>query len=128
MHLVPLACVGWAFGPDLRPSKALLKLQRLFDRHAFWARGRSFGQLRQLLAGSDAVVSLWRGKRLVASEGQPPMVSAEPHCGTLPGYDLQGHGLGRRVIEELLHTRPVGRGKGLSNDDQECRVLQATGL
>ena len=24
-------------GPDLRPSRALLKLQRLFDRHAFWA-------------------------------------------------------------------------------------------
>ena len=22
-------------GPDLRPSRALLKLQRLFDRHAF---------------------------------------------------------------------------------------------
>ena len=52
-------------GPDLRPSRALLKLQRLFDRHAFWARGRSFAQLRRLLAGSDAVVSLWRGKRLV---------------------------------------------------------------
>ena len=45
-------------GPDLRPSRALLKLQRLFDRHAFWARGRSFAQLRRLLAGSDAVVSL----------------------------------------------------------------------
>ena len=28
-------------GPDLRPSRALIKLQRLFDRHAFWARGRS---------------------------------------------------------------------------------------
>ena len=52
-------------GPDLRPSRALIKLQRLFDRHAFWARGRSFAQLRRLLAGSDAVVSLWRGKRLV---------------------------------------------------------------
>ena len=41
-------------GPDLRPSRALIKLQRLFDRHAFWARGRSFSQLRRLLAGSDA--------------------------------------------------------------------------
>ena len=62
-------------GPDLHPSRALLKLQRLFDRHAFWARGRSFSQLRRLLAGSDAVVSIWRGKRLVgfgraASDGR----------------------------------------------------------
>ena len=33
--------------------------------HASGAPGRSFAQLRRLLAGSDAVVSLWRGKRLV---------------------------------------------------------------
>ena len=45
-------------GPDLRPSRALIKLQRLFDRHAFWARGRSFTQLRRLPAGSDSVRSL----------------------------------------------------------------------
>ena len=32
-------------GPGLRPSRGLKKLQRLFDRHAFWARGRSFTQL-----------------------------------------------------------------------------------
>ena len=58
-----LRCLG--LGPNFIPARALLKLQRLFDRHAFWARGRSFTQLRRLLAGSDAVVSVWRGKRLV---------------------------------------------------------------
>ena len=95
-------------GPDLRPSRALLKLQRLFDRHAFWARGRSFAQLRRLLAGSDAVVSLWRGKRLVGfgratSDGFSRAVLWD----IVVAGDLQGHGLGRRVIEELLHTTPV---------------------
>ena len=95
-------------GPDLRPSRALLKLQRLFDRHAFWARGRSFAQLRRLLAGSDAVVSLWRGKRLVGfgratSDGFSRAVLWD----IVVAGDLQGHGLGRRVIEELLHTAPV---------------------
>ena len=43
--------------------------------------------------------------------------------------DLQGHGLGRRVIEELLHTQPVvGRGAGVSDDHQECRLLPAAGF
>ena len=93
---------------DLRPSKALLKLQRLFDRHAFWARGRGFAQLRRLLAGSDAVVSLWRGKRLVGfgratSDGFSRAVLWD----IVVAGDLQGHGLGRQVIEELLHTPPV---------------------
>ena len=95
-------------GPDLRPSRALLKLQRLFDRHAFWARGRSFAQLRRLLAGSEAVVSLWRGKRLVGfgratSDGFSRAVLWD----IVVAGDLQGHGLGRRAIEELLHTPPV---------------------
>ena len=78
------------------------------DRHAFWARGRSFSQLRRLLAGSDAVVSLWRGKRLVGfgratSDGFSRAVLWD----IVVAGDLQGHGLGRRVIEELLHTPPV---------------------
>ena len=95
-------------GPDLRPSRALLKLQRLFDRHAFWARGRSFGQLRRLLAGSDAIVSLWRGKRLVGfgratSDGFSRAVLWD----IVVAGDLQGHGLGRRLVEELLHTPAV---------------------
>ena len=41
----------FGLGPNFIPARALLKLQRLFDRHAFWARGRSFTQLRRLLAG-----------------------------------------------------------------------------
>ena len=100
-------------GPDLRPSRALLKLQRLFDRHAFWARGRSFAQLRRLLAGSDAVVSLWRGKRLVGfgratSDGFSRAVLWD----IVVAGDLQGRGLGRRVVEALLaspHLREVER-------------------
>ena len=95
-------------GPDLRPNRALLKLQRLFDRHAFWARGRSFGQLRRLLAGSDAVVSLWRGKRLVGfGRATSDCCSRAVLWDIVVAGDLQGHGLGRRVIEELLHTPPV---------------------
>ena len=95
-------------GPRCCPSRALLKLQRLFDRHASWARGRSFDQLRRLLAGSDAVVSLWRGKRLVAfgratSDGFSRAVLWD----IVVAGDLQGRGLGRRVVEELLHTPSV---------------------
>ena len=76
-------CPGcWlVLGPDLRPSRALLKLQRLFDRHTFWARGRSFKQLQHLLAGSDAVVA--RREQAPVGFGQPPpMVAAEPCSGT----------------------------------------------
>jgi ribosomal protein S18 acetylase RimI-like enzyme len=97
-------------GPDLRPSRGLLKLQRLLDKHAFWARGRSIAQLRRLLAGSEAVVTLWRGKRLVGfgratSDGLCRAVLWD----VVVAGDLQGRGLGRQVVEALLAT-PAVRG------------------
>lgn len=95
-------------GPSGCPSRALLKLQRLFDRHAHWARGRSFDQLRQLLAGSDAVVRLWRSKHLVASgRATSDDYSRAEHVETVVAGDLHGRGLGRRVVEELLHSPAV---------------------
>ena len=98
----------FGLGPNLRPSRALLKLQRLFDRHAFWARGRSISQLRKLLAGSDAVISLWRGKRLVGfGRATSDGISRAVLWDVVVAGDLQGNGLGRKVIEELLHTKQV---------------------
>ena len=95
-------------GPDLAPTRGLLKLKRLLHKHAFWAGSRSTDQLRRMLKGSTAVVSLWRGKRLVgfgraSSDGFSRAVLWD----IVVASDLQGHGLGRRVIEELLHTPPV---------------------
>ena len=95
-------------GPNRSPSRALLKLQRLFDRHAPWARAHSFPQLRRLLKGSDAVVSLWRGKRLVTfgratSDGFSRAVLWD----IVVAGDLQGRGRGRRVVLELLQTPSV---------------------
>ena len=98
----------FGLGPDLRPCRGLLKLQRLLDRHAFWARGRSFTQLRRLLVGSDAVVSVWRGKRLVgfgraSSDGYSRAVLWD----VVVAGDLQGRGLGRRVVEALLNAKAI---------------------
>ena len=95
-------------GRNLLPSRALLKLQRLLDRHAFWARGRSLEQLRRLLAGSDAVVSVWRGKRLVGfGRATSDSCSRAVLWDIVVAGDLQGHGIGRRVVEELLHSPSV---------------------
>ena len=60
---------------------------------------RSFGQLRRLLAGSDAVVSLWRSKRLVGfGRATSDTFSRAVLWDIVVAGELQGHGLGRRVI------------------------------
>ena len=98
----------FGLGPDLRPTRGLLKLQRLFRKHAFWAENRSQGQLKRMLKGSTVVVSLWRGKRLV---GFGRATSDGIHRAVLwdvvVAGDLQGRGLGRRVVEALLSAKTI---------------------
>jgi ribosomal protein S18 acetylase RimI-like enzyme len=92
-------------GPGLRPSRGLWKLQRLLDQHAFWAQGRSLGDLRRMLAGSAAVVSLWRGRRLVGfGRASSDGVFRAVLWDVVIPEDLQGQGLGRQLVEALLNT------------------------
>ena len=95
-------------GPDLKPTRGLLKLQLLLNKHAFWAQGRSRKNLRKILVGSNVVISLWRGKRLVGfgratSDGLYRAVLWD----VVVAGDLQGFGLGRQVIEALLASSAI---------------------
>ena len=92
-------------GPSFGPTRGMLKLQRLLHKHAFWAQRRSVGDLRSMLAGSTVVVSLWRGKRLVgfgraSSDGIHRAVLWD----IVVAGDLQGRGLGRKVVLALLES------------------------
>lgn len=61
-----------------------------------------------MLKGSTVVVSLWRGKRLV---GFGRATSDGIHRAVLwdvvVAGDLQGRGLGRRVVEALLSAKTI---------------------
>ena len=95
-------------GPDLRPSRGLLKLQRLFHKHAFWAESRTQSDLRRMLAGSTVVVTLWRGKRMVGfGRAHSDGIHRAVLWDVVVAGDLQGRGLGRRVVEALLSAPAI---------------------
>lgn len=106
LHAPGAPGLRWAgLGPDWKPSRGLFKLQRLLNQHAFWAQGRSIAELRRMLRGSTAVVSLWQGKRLVgfgraSSDGIYRAVLWDV---VIP-HDLQGKGLGRLLVEGLIQS------------------------
>jgi N-acetylglutamate synthase-like GNAT family acetyltransferase len=90
----------------------LLKLQRLLNKHAFWAKGRSHRELRKMLAGSTVVISLWSGKRIIGfgratSDGTCRAVLWD----VVVAGDLQGCGLGRQVLEALLACNAISNAK-----------------
>ena len=80
------------------------------------ARGRSFDQLLRLLAGSDAVVSLWRGKCMVtARRATSDSFSRSVLWDIVVAGGLQARSLGRHILEELLHSPAVA---GVERVDQ----------
>ena len=87
----------------------LVQLQALLDGHSFWAQGRSLEQLRRMLAGSQAVVSVWRGDRLVGfGRASSDGVFRAVLWDVVVAGEEQGQGLGRRIVESLL-TAPALR-------------------
>ena len=52
-------------GPNLQPTHGLIKLHKLLDSNAFWAKNRTINDLKKCLANSDVVISLWVGKEIV---------------------------------------------------------------
>ena len=97
----------FGLGPGLRPTRGLVKLQRLFNKHAFWASGRSIAQLRRLLAGSTVVITLWHDKRMIGfGRATSDGICRAVLWDVVVAGDLQGYGLGRQVVEALL-TAPT---------------------
>lgn len=87
---------------QLRPG-AIGQLQRLFEAHSFWARGRRPAELRRMLWGSTVAVSVWQGSQLIgfgraSSDGCYRAVLWD----VVVAGEQQGRGLGRRIVEGLL--------------------------
>jgi GNAT superfamily N-acetyltransferase len=95
-------------GPGLRPRHALRQLQGLLDQHSFWAQGRSTAALGQMLRGSAAAVSAWQAERLVGfGRASSDRVYRAVLWDVVVAADQQGLGLGRAIVETLLHHREL---------------------
>ena len=95
-------------GPGLKPSRGLLKLEKLLNKHAFWAKGRNIKNIRAMLAGSTCVTTIWQGNNLVGfgratSDGIYRAVLWD----IVIDVDLQGLGLGSQLVESILSNPEI---------------------
>ena len=95
-------------GPYLQPSKGLTKLQKLFNKNAQWAQNRSITDLRNCLAKSDVIVSLWIDKKIVGfgralSDG----IFRSVLWDIVIDQNYQGKGYGKTIVNALLESKSI---------------------
>ena len=101
-------------GPNLKPNNGLIKLQRLLDRNAFWAKSRKINDLQKSLSNSDVIVSLWVGNEIV---GFGRALTDGIYRGVL--WDIvidqnhQGKGFGTLILKKLLSSKKIKNTKKL---------------
>jgi len=104
----------FGLGPNLKPTNGLNKLQNLLDRNAFWARNRTINDLKNCLANSDVIVSLWVGKEIV---GFGRALTDGIYRGVL--WDIvidqnhQGKGFGGLIVKNILSSKKIKNTKKL---------------
>ena len=104
----------FGLGPNLRPINGLNKLQKLLDRNTFWAKSRTTNDLKNCLANSDVIISLWVGNEIV---GFGRALTDGIYRGVL--WDIvidqnhQGKGFGTLIIKNLLSSKKIKNTKKL---------------
>ena len=98
----------FGLGPNFKPTRGLLKLQRFLNKNAFWAKNRSINDLRKSLANSDAIISLWDGNEIVGfgralSDGVFRAVLWD----IVIDENHQGKGYGKLIVNNLLNSRKL---------------------
>ena len=98
----------FGLGPNFKPTNGLIKLKKLLDNNAFWAKNRTLNDLKKCLANSDVIVSLWVGSEIV---GFGRALTDGIYRGVL--WDIvidqnhQGKGFGTLIVKNLLSSKNI---------------------
>ena len=95
-------------GPNLLPLRGLEKLQALFEANTSWAKKRDKQDIKKMLSRSEAVVSVWKDKKLI---GFGRATSDKVYRAVL--WDIvveksqQNIGIGKKIVYALLSNNLI---------------------
>ena len=98
----------FGLGPSFKPMKGLEKLQVLFNQNTLWAQDRTIDQIKQMLANSNVIITLWYKNNLVGfGRATTDQVYRAVLWDIVISKDVQRVGLGKVIVEELLKDKKI---------------------
>ena len=98
----------FGLGPAFKPLQGLKKLQFLFNQNTLWAQDRTIKQIKQMLANSNVIITVWKNNNLVGfGRATTDQVYRAVLWDIVVSQDLQRVGLGKIIVEELLKDKKI---------------------
>ena len=98
----------FGLGPAFKPAQGLKKLQFLFNQNTLWAQDRTIKQIKQMLANSNVIITVWKNNNLVGvGRATTDQVYRAVLWDIVVSQDLQRVGLGKIIVEELLKDKKI---------------------
>lgn len=98
----------FGIGPNFLPCKGLKKLKVLLDKNTIWAKNRKIHDLKNCLANSDVIVSLWSNNKILGfgralSDGTYRSILWD----IVIDQNYQGKGYGKLIVNSLLESKRI---------------------
>tara|TARA_B100000579_G_C22378280_1_gene641600 strand:+ start:120 stop:572 length:453 start_codon:yes stop_codon:yes gene_type:complete len=98
----------FGLGPAFQPMKGLQKLQVLFNQNTLWAKDRNINQIKQMLANSNVIITVWKKNNLIGfGRATTDQVYRAVLWDIVVSKDVQRVGLGKIIVEELLKDKKI---------------------
>ena len=95
-------------GPAFKPMNGIEKLKVLFNQNALWAKDRTIQQIKQMLANSNVIITVWKNNNLVGfGRATTDQVYRAVLWDIVVSKDLQRVGLGKVIVEEILKDKKL---------------------
>ena len=98
----------FGIGPNFLPCNGLCKLKVLLDKNTSWAKNRKIKDLKNCLANSDVIISLWSNNKILGfgralSDGIYRSVLWD----IVIDHNHQGKGYGKLIVNSLLESKRI---------------------
>ena len=98
----------FGLGPAFKPVQGLDKLQILFNQNTLWAKGRTIGQIKKMLANSNVIITVWNENDLIGfGRATTDQVYRAVLWDIVVSKNVQRVGLGKIIVEELLNDQKI---------------------
>ena len=98
----------FGIGPNFLPCNGLYKLKILLDKNTSWAKNRKLKDLKNCLADSDVIVSLWsKNKILGFGRALSDGIYRSILWDIVIDHNHQGKGFGKLIVNSLLESKKI---------------------